>query len=173
MPASDHGPSRDEVDDEIEFLAQLDDEAFAAEFAALVQELPADERQVPRTVTGLAFRSDELSRRTLKAAKTLHRAAEQYLAPVEDESRRAHERRLAEFRAAMEREQALLQFVMDAYPARRGRFPTRRNPRRRAAEELARRHPEEFLELLRVEQERDRAARKKPRAKNGAPPDDQ
>lgn len=170
MPASDHGPSRDEVDAEIEFLAQLDDEDFAAEFAALVQELPADQRQVPRTVTGLAFRSDELSRRTMKAAKTLHRAAEQYLVPVEGESQRAHDKRLTEFRAAMEREQALLQFVMDAYPARRGRFPTRRNPRRRAAEELARRHPEEFLELLRGEQERDRAARKKPRAKDGPPP---
>lgn len=170
MPASDHGPSRDEVDAEIEFLAQLDDKEFAAEFAALVQELPADQRQVSRTVTGLAFRSDELSRRTMKAAKLLHRAAEQYLVPVEGESQRAHDKRLTEFRAAMEREQALLQFVMDAYPARRGRFPTRQNPRRRAAEELARRHPEEFLELLRGEQERDRTARKKPRAKDGPPP---
>ncbi|MYX26736.1 hypothetical protein GTY75_08645 [Streptomyces sp. SID8381] len=162
MPAE-NGPSREEVDAEIAFLAQLSDEDFAAEFAALVQDLPA-RREVSRMVTGLAFRSDDLTRRTMKAAKALHRAAEKYLAPVAGESRGAHDRRLAEFRTAMEREQALLQFVMDAYPARRGRFPTRRNPRRRAADELARRHPEEYLALVRQEEEKDRAAAKKPRA---------
>lgn len=166
MPAE-NGPSREEVDDEIAYLAQLSDEDFASEFAALVQDLPADQRKVPRIVTGLAFRSDELSRRAMKAAKTLHREAEQHLVPVEKESRRAHEQRLADFRVAMEREQSLLQFVMDAYQARRGRFPTRRNPRRRAAEELAARHPEEFLQILRQEQAKDREARKKPRAAGG------
>ncbi|MFE1289612.1 hypothetical protein [Streptomyces sp. NPDC058751] len=169
MPAE-NGPSREEVDDEIDYLAQLGDEDFASEFAALVQDLPADQRKVSRMVTGLAFRSDELSRRTMKAAKTLHREAEKHLVPVENESRRAHDARLAEFCTAMEREQALLQFVMDAYQARRGRFPTRRNPRRRAADELARRHPEEFLEIVREEQAKDRAAQRKPRAADGSKP---
>ncbi|MFF4276108.1 hypothetical protein [Streptomyces sp. NPDC001536] len=163
MPASDNGPSREEVDDEIDFLDQLTDEDFAREFAALVQDLPADERKVSRTVTGLAFRSDELSRRSMKAAKELHRGAEQYLLPVDGESRTAHEKRLAEFRARMETEQVLLQVVMDAYPARRGRMPTRRNPRRRAADRLAKLHPEQYLELLREEEAKDREARKKPR----------
>lgn len=173
MPASENGPSREEVDDEIDFLAQLSDEDFAREFAALVQDLPADQRKVSRAVTGLAFRSDELSRRTLRAAKDLHRKAEQYLRPIEGESRGAHEKRLADFRARMETEQVLVQIVMDAYPARRGRMPTRRNPRRRAADLLAKRHPEEFLALVREEEEKDRAARRKPRprtADGGTPP---
>jgi hypothetical protein len=165
MPASDNGPSREEVDDEIDFLDQLTDEDFAREFAALVQDLPADDRKVSRTVTGLAFRSDELSRRSMKAAKDLHRGAEQYLLPVDGESRTAHEKRLAEFRARMETEQVLLQIVMDAYPARRGRMPTRRSPRRRAADRLAKLYPEEYLELVREEKQADRAAKKKPQAR--------
>jgi hypothetical protein len=65
----------------------------------------------------------------------------------------------------METEQVLLQIVMDAYPARRGRMPTRRSPRRRAADRLAKLYPEEYLELVREEKQADRAAKKKPQAR--------
>ncbi|WP_329317402.1 hypothetical protein OG723_44245 (plasmid) [Streptomyces sp. NBC_01278] len=163
MPAPEYRPSHDEIEEEIEFLAQLSDEDYAREFAALVQDLAPEHRSVPRPVTGLAIRSDELSRRSMKTARLLHRQAADYLVPIEGESRGAHESRLAAFRARMDLEQVLLQIVMDAYPARRGRMPTRANPRRRAAEELARRHPEEFLALLRVEQESDKARKRGPR----------
>ncbi|MEW1677847.1 hypothetical protein AB0O47_32115 [Streptomyces noursei] len=167
MPAPEYRPTPEEVDDEIEFLSQLDDEDFAREFAALVQDLPSTARATPRFVTGLALRSDALSRRAMKAAKELHRMAEDHLVEVEDEPRRAYERRLAAFRARMETEQVLLQIVADAYVARRGRMPTRASPRRRAADELARRHPEEFLTLVREEEAKDEQRRKLRRGRGG------
>ncbi|WP_167163022.1 hypothetical protein [Streptomyces sp. MBT27] len=165
MPAPEPGPTREDVDDEIEYLGLLSDDDYAQEFAELIQDLPLSNRVVPRTVTGLALRSDELSRRSAKIVELLHEQADRFLIPVEGESRTAHTRRLTAFRARMDTERVLLQIVMAAYQARRGRMPTRANPRRRAADELARRHPEEFLALVREEQEKDKARRKsKPRA---------
>lgn len=160
MSAPEPGPSREAVDDEVEYLGLLTDDDYAQVFAEHVQELPLSKRVVPRIVTGLALRSDELSRRSAKIVELLHEEAERFLIPVEGESRTAHTRRLAAFRARMDTERVLLQIVMAAYQARRGRMPTRANPRRRAADELARRHPEEFLALVREEQEKDKARRK-------------
>uniref|UniRef100_UPI003F493502 hypothetical protein n=1 Tax=Streptomyces sp. CA-136453 TaxID=3240050 RepID=UPI003F493502 len=169
MPAPESGPSREDVDDEVEYLKSLSDDDYAQEFADLVQDRPLSERVVPRTVTGLALRSDELSRRSAKIVERLHEEAERFLVPVDGESRTAHARRLAAFRARMDTERALLQIVMAAYQARRGRMPTRANPRRRAADELARRHPEEFLAIVREEKDKDKARRKaKPRAQIGS-----
>ena len=59
--------------DEIEFLDQLEDAAFAEELAGYVLDRTGRDRPTPRQAQELAFRSFEIAGRAFKAGERMHR----------------------------------------------------------------------------------------------------
>lgn len=145
--------------DEAEYLVQLDDEAFAGEWTAFVQEVSGSARSGRDHVQGLAFRSPEVAPRTQALAVRMMRAPAQFLPASEGESRKAYEVRLAQLRSRLEAELRFLQYTLNYSVARWGRMPTAPNYRLQAMRLLAERYPEEFSRLRNAVREDARKAR--------------
>lgn len=134
--------------DEAEYLAQLDDEAFATEWSAFVQQAAGSARSGRDYVQGLAFRSPEVAPRTQALAVRMMRAPEQFVPAGEGESRNAHMARVTQLRSRLEAEVRFLQYTLNYSVARWGRMPTAPNYRLQAMRLLAEKYPEEFSGLL-------------------------
>ncbi|AKN68776.1 hypothetical protein QR97_02230 [Streptomyces sp. PBH53] len=133
--------------DEAEVLARLDDEAFAKEWAAFLQQPPSG-RSGRDTVQSLAFRSLKVAPRTYALSVDMLREPEKYLSEVEGEARKARDARVELLRVRLETEMRFLQYALNYAEARWGRMPTARNDRLHAMRLLAERYPEEFSSLL-------------------------
>ncbi|GHF33770.1 hypothetical protein GCM10010218_13600 [Streptomyces mashuensis] len=133
--------------DEAEYLAQLDDEAFAEEWSAFVREAAGSSRSGRNYVQGLAFRSPEVAPRTQALAVQMMRNPEDFLPELEGESRKAHQARVTQLRSRLEAELRFLQYTLNYMAARWGRMPTAPNYRLQAMRLLAERYPEEFSRL--------------------------
>ncbi|WP_370419023.1 hypothetical protein AB8O64_11250 [Streptomyces sp. QH1-20] len=162
--------------DEAEYLAQLDDEAFAAEWSAFVQAAAGSSRSGRDYVQGLAFRSPEVAPRTQALAVQMMRNAEDFLPELEGESRKAYGARVSQFRSRLEAELRYLQYTLNYMVARWGRMPTAPNYRLQAMRLLAEKYPEEFSRLrnavrndarkAREEVRRQRRAERRPQARS-------
>ncbi|GHG80132.1 hypothetical protein [Streptomyces griseocarneus] len=133
--------------DEAEYLAQLDDEAFAEEWTAFVQQAAGSTRSGRDYVQGLAFRSPEVAPRTQALSVQMMRTPEKFLPAAEGETRKAHLARVTQFRSRLEAELRFLQYTLNYSVARWGRMPTAPNYRLQAMRLLVERHPEEFSQL--------------------------
>ncbi|MFD7334944.1 hypothetical protein ACFV98_02925 [Streptomyces violascens] len=134
--------------DEAEYLAQLADEDFAAEWSAFVQQAAGSTRSGHNYVQGLAFRSLEVAPRTEALAVQMMRTPEDYLSSVAGERPKAHDARVAQLRSRLEAELRFLQYALNYSVARWGRMPSAPNHRLQAMRLLAEKHPEDFSELL-------------------------
>ncbi|MGW1275477.1 hypothetical protein ACWD4V_00775 [Streptomyces tsukubensis] len=134
--------------DEAEYLAQLDDEAFAEEWAGFVQEVAGAARSGRDVVQGLAFRSPDVAARTHALSTVMIREPDRFLPSHEGESRKAHEARIDQFRSRLETEQRFLQYTLGYSVARWGQMPTAANHRLQAMRLLAEKYPEDFSRLL-------------------------
>ncbi|NGO67879.1 hypothetical protein [Streptomyces boncukensis] len=151
------------ADEEAEYLAQLDDEAFAGEWAAFVQQAAGQTRSGHNYVQGLAFRSLDVAPRTRALSERMHRTPEEYLPTVAGESRTARAARVAQFRSRLEAELRFLQYTLNYAVARWGRMPTTPNYRLQAMRLLVEAHPEEFSKLRSAVREDARKAREEVR----------
>ncbi|MGC5042517.1 hypothetical protein ACLQ16_04270 [Streptomyces albidoflavus] len=161
--------------DEAEYLAQLDDEAFASEWAAFVQEIAGSSRSGRDYVQGLAFRSPEVAPRTQALAVQMMRNPQSFLPELEGESRKAYLARVTQLRSRLEAELRFLQYTLNYMVARWGRMPTAPNYRLQAMRLLAEKYPEEFSRLrnavrndarqAREEVRRQRRAERRPQAR--------
>ncbi|WP_413100927.1 hypothetical protein [Streptomyces sp. Inha503] len=149
--------------DEAEYLAQLDDEAFAAEWLAFVQQVAGSTRSGRDYVQGLAFRSPEVAPRTQAVTVQMRRVPEQYLPTKEGESRKAHHARVTQLRSRLEAELRFLQYTLNYSVARWGRMPTAPNHRLQAMRLLTEKYPEEFSQLLNAVRTDARKAREEVR----------
>ncbi|MFJ9416751.1 hypothetical protein ACIRPT_21515 [Streptomyces sp. NPDC101227] len=154
--------------DEAEYLAQLDDEAFAQEWSTFVQAAAGSSRSGRDYVQGLAFRSPEVAQRTQALAVRMMRAPEEFLPPVEGETRKAHHARVTQLRSRLEAELRFLQYTLNYSVARWGRMPTAPNYRLQAMRLLAERYPEEFSRLRNAVREDARKAREEVRRQRRA-----
>ncbi|MFZ3557227.1 hypothetical protein [Streptomyces sp. BH055] len=136
------------ADDEAEYLAQLDDEAFAEEWLSFVQQAAgASVRAGHNYVQGLAFRSTGVAARTQALSLRMMRDTTTFLPAAEGESRKAHGARISQLRSRLEAELRFLQYALDFSQARWGRMPTAPNHRLQALNLLAEKYPEEFSQL--------------------------
>ncbi|MFI1012681.1 hypothetical protein [Streptomyces sp. NPDC020965] len=133
--------------DEIEFLAQLDDAAFATEWSMFIQQVAGSSRSGRDYVQGLAFRSIEVAPRTRALSDRMMRTPHEFLPQVENESGNKHQARVDQFRSRLEAELRLLQYALNYSVARWGRLPSAPNFRLQAMQLLAERFPEEFSKL--------------------------
>ncbi|WP_030777689.1 hypothetical protein [Streptomyces sp. NRRL S-920] len=154
--------------DEAEHLAQLDDEAFAAEWSAFVQEVAGSSRTGRDFVQGLAFRSPEVAQRTHALATRMMRNPEDFLPALQGESRTAHEARVSQFRSRLEAELRFLQYTLNYTVARWGRMPSAPNHRLQAMRLLAEKYPEEFSTLLNAVRDDAQKAREEVRRQRRA-----
>ncbi|WP_435060387.1 hypothetical protein [Streptomyces sp. bgisy060] len=134
--------------DEAEFLAQLDDKAFAEEWVAFVVKSAGAARSGRDFVQGLAFRSPEVAPRALALSGRIMRNPADFLTLDEGESRSSSEARLAQLRSRLDAEMRFLQYSVNYAVARWGRLPSAPNHRQQAMRLLAEAHPEEFSRLL-------------------------
>ncbi|MFD3514925.1 hypothetical protein [Streptomyces sp. NPDC058657] len=150
--------------DEAEYLAQLDDEAFAAEWSAFVQQAAGSSTRAGHNyVQGLAFRSSEVAPRTQALAIRMMRTPEEYLPDVAGERPKAREARVSQIRSRLEAELRFLQYTLNYSTARWGRMPSAPNHRLQAMRLLAEKHPEEFSQLLNAVRTDARKAREEVR----------
>lgn len=133
--------------DEAEYLAQLDDQAFAEEWSRFVQEAAGSARSGRDYVQGLAFRSPEVAPRTQILAVRMMRTPEEFLSEVDGESRKDHRARVTQLRSRLEAELRFLQYTLNYSVARWGRMPSAPNFRLQAMRLLAEKYPEEFSRL--------------------------
>ncbi|MCX4677595.1 hypothetical protein OG413_20195 [Streptomyces sp. NBC_01433] len=154
--------------DEAEFLAQLDGEAFAQEWAAFVQQVAGAARSGRDHVQGLAFRSLEVAPRTRVVAERMMRDTGDFLPKVEGESEKARHARITQLRSRLEAELRFLQYALNYDVARWGRMPTAPNHRLQAMRLLAETHPEEFSQLLNAVRKDAREAREEVRQQRRA-----
>ncbi|MGA5135160.1 hypothetical protein ACPCTO_35820 [Streptomyces olivoreticuli] len=160
--------------DEAEYLAQLDDEAFAEEWSAFVREAAGSSRSGRDYIQGLAFRSPEVAPRTQALAEQMMRNPEDFLPELEGESRKAYQARVTQLRSRLEAELRFLQYTLNYTVARWGRMPTAPNYPLQAMRLLAEKYPEEFsrlrnevrndARLAREEVRRQRRAERRPQA---------
>ncbi|AWI32677.1 hypothetical protein [Streptomyces tirandamycinicus] len=141
------------VTEQIKALSALTNREFAAELAAFIATDNDDRDQV----VAYAIRSPELVRKARRLIPDIVREPEKYLPAVPGESNNAHRRRLAQVRARAEHEAEILFRVQAGMVARRGHLMPEPSPRSRARRRLADEYPERFLELVRAEEEADRA----------------
>ncbi|MFF4057745.1 hypothetical protein ACFYZ0_18550 [Streptomyces sp. NPDC001708] len=146
-------PYEDVVDDlaheEAKQLAALDDETFARRWAAFVRDEPST-GPVPRRVQALAFRSPRVAGRAEAVCRLMMEEPARFLpAGAEDESRKARDARVKEFRDRVLVEMRFLRFGIQFAEARHGRMPSEPNVRLRALRLLGQAHPEELSSLLR------------------------
>ncbi|MFG2141818.1 hypothetical protein [Streptomyces sp. NPDC048650] len=134
--------------DEAEYLAQLDDDTFATEWSAFVQQAAGAARSGRDYVQGLAFRSPEVAPRTQALAVRMMRTPEQFVPAEEGESRKAYSARITQLRSRLEAELRFLQYTLNFQVARWGRMPTAPNYRLQAMRLLVAKYPEEFSGLL-------------------------
>ncbi|WP_086825706.1 hypothetical protein [Streptomyces sp. NRRL B-24572] len=150
--------------DEAEFLAQLDDEAFAEEWTQFVLESAGRGPRAGRDlVQGLAFRNPEVAPRTFALAERMMGNPRAFLPKVEGESRKAQEARVSQLCSRLEAELRFLRYSLDYAEARWGRLPSAPNHRLQAMRLLAENHPEEFSRLLHAVRADSHQARKEAR----------
>jgi hypothetical protein len=129
-------------------LAALTEVAFAEALADNIMEPDADEVA--------AFRSPELVVRSLDATKYLLARVNTEFQQRPGESRGSWGKRAAAYRDRVGLERRRLETIVAGLRAQRGILTAPPNPRGRAYRELARRHPEEYLEIVREQQDKDR-----------------
>ncbi|MGI5337644.1 hypothetical protein ACQEVS_09735 [Streptomyces sp. CA-181903] len=154
--------------DEAEYLAQLDDEAFAEEWSAFVREAAGSSRSGRDYVQGLAFRSPEVASRTQALAVRMLRNPQGFLPELEGESRTARQARVEQFRSRLEAELRFLQYTLNFMTARWGRMPAAPNYRLQAMRLLAEKYPEEFSRLRNAVRDDARQAREEVRRERRA-----
>lgn len=139
----------------IEQFSNLSDVAYAEALADNIMEPDADETA--------AFRSPELVYRSRDAAAYLLARVNTEFRQRPGESRGSWGRRAAAYRDRVGLERRRLETIIAGMRAQRGILTAPPNPRGRAMRRLAQRYPEEFLQMVREEQQadRDRAAREK------------
>lgn len=140
-------PDPQEVTELIEQFQGYPDQQYA--------EALADNVMDPDPVETAAFRSEQLAQRSLVAARYLIDNVNNQLRRKEGESGKAWAARAEHYRTRIGMERRLLETIVAGLRARAGIVPNAPNPRGRAMRELARRHPQEYLALVREEQERD------------------
>ncbi|MBT2395263.1 hypothetical protein [Streptomyces sp. ISL-100] len=145
--------------DEAEYLAQLDDEAFAEEWTQFVKAVAGAARSGRDAVQGLAFRSPEVASRTQALAERMMREPAKFLPAAEGESRTAHEARISQLRSRLEAELRFLQYTLNYMVARWGRMPAAPNYRLQAMRLLAEKYSEEFSQLRNAVREDAQKAR--------------
>ncbi|MFH8466061.1 hypothetical protein [Streptomyces sp. NPDC017991] len=145
--------------DEAEYLAQLDDEAFAEEWSRFVQAVAGAARSGRDAVQGLAFRSPEVAGRTHALAVRMMREPARFLPAAEGESRTAHQARISQFKSRLEAELRFLQYTLNFTVARWGRMPSAPNYRLQAMRLLTEKYPEEFAQLRNAVREDSKKAR--------------
>ncbi|MFE3139612.1 hypothetical protein [Streptomyces scopuliridis] len=133
--------------DETEYLAQLDDQAFAEEWSAFVEASAGSARSGRDYVQGLAFRSPEVAPRTQALAVRMMRTPEEFLPEAKGESPKAYRARVTQLRSRLEAELRFLQYTLNYSVARWGRMPSAPNFRLQAMRLLTERYPEEFSQL--------------------------
>ncbi|MEV7512093.1 hypothetical protein AB0O57_29465 [Streptomyces sp. NPDC091201] len=164
------------ADDEADFLAQLDDEAFVEEWTTFVLDRSKHGRPVSRRVQGLAFRSLKVAERAAVLSRKMLEAPTSYLPPATaDEGKKAHAERLAIFQSRVEAEARLLRFAVQYAQARHGRMPSEPNVRLQALRLLGEAHPEELSSLINrvrngARQARDELRRERREARRAAAP---
>ncbi|MEW1700121.1 hypothetical protein [Streptomyces sp. NPDC091278] len=146
------GPVENAVEDlaydEAEYLAQLDETAFAEEWTSLVLDNAGSARAGRDIVQGIAFRDPSVAPRTLALSERILREPQKFLPAGEDESRNSYTARISQLRSRLEAEMRFLQYAVDYAVARWGRLPSAPNHRLQAMRLLALNHPEEFSGLL-------------------------
>lgn len=133
---------------ESQYLAQLDDTAFARRWTAFVLKQRGGAPVHPR-IQGLAFRSPNVAERAARLCALMMEEPAKFLPSAPEESRRARESRIDEFRRSVVNEARFLQFATQYAVARHGRMPSAPNYRLQALQLLAAAHPEEMSKLLR------------------------
>ncbi|MDI3407693.1 hypothetical protein [Streptomyces cavernicola] len=154
--------------DEAEYLAQLDDGAFAEEWTQFVRAVAGAARSGRDAVQGLAFRSPEVAARTQALTLRMMREPAQFLPASEGESRKEHAARLSQLRSRLEAELRFLQYTLNYSVARWGRMPSAPNYRLQAMRLLAEKYPEEFSRLRKAVAEDAGKAREEARRERRA-----
>ena len=132
----------------IEQLTVLGDVQYAEALADCVMD--------PEPTEQAAFRSDALANRSLIAARYLIDHVNSTIRRNEAESNGSWAKRAEHYRNRVGMERRLLETIVAGIRAQRGMLAAPPNPRGRALKELARRYPQEFLAIVREEQEKDR-----------------
>lgn len=138
-------PDPAEVQATVANLTELPDQQFAEALADCVMD--------PDPVEQAAFRSDDLALRALVAARYLIDNVNATIRQRADESGKAWALRAEHYRNRIGMERRLLESIVAGIRARDGQIMAAPNPRGRAMRRLAEKHPQEFLELVRDEQE--------------------
>lgn len=129
-------------------LSALTDQAYAEALADCVMD--------PDPFEQAAFRSPELAQRSLIAARYLIDNVNSQIRQRQDESKGAWGARAAHFRTRVGMERRILDAIVTGLRAQAGVLSNAPNPRARAMRRLAQLHPEEFLRLVREEQQADK-----------------
>lgn len=137
-------------------LAELDDEGFADALADCIMR--------PDPVEQAAFRSPQAAERSLIAARYLIDNVNSTIRKNDGESDGSWRHRAEHFRNRVGMERRMLQAIVDGLRAQQGRLPNAPNPRARAREVLARRHPQEYLSILRELEEAERQRKREAKA---------
>ncbi|MGW0763457.1 hypothetical protein ACWD1Y_44585 [Streptomyces sp. NPDC002814] len=127
------------------------------EFGVVLAEFIATHESKRDHVTAYAIRSPQLTQKARRLIPDLLERPDRYLPPPADEPTNTRNRRLAKFRGRAEKESQLLFRVWAGQVARRGHLLPEASPRSRARRRLADEYPERFLELVREEEDADRA----------------
>jgi hypothetical protein len=160
-----------------EFADRLSDNLKdSADLAALGDRPIPDDLPLPEDVRirEEAFRSDKLAFQTRAALRLMIDSVNSQLNSRDMDA--TARRRATNFRNRVGYERRIVDAVCAGIQARTGVLPNQPNPRQRAFEELAKRHPEEYIGILREKQaeaqerarlekeQRKEAARKRKRA---------
>lgn len=122
-------------------LAGLSEQTFTDSLADCIAD--------PDPVEQAAFRGEQLAFRSLNACRYLIDHVNTTIRKKESESGSEWRARAEHFRSIVGRERRLLEYIVAGIRARQGILPAAPNPRARAKDELARRHPGEYLAILR------------------------
>ncbi|MGW3627861.1 hypothetical protein [Streptomyces sp. NPDC000880] len=145
--------------DEADYLAQLDDKAFAEEWTGFVLDRSGRGRPIPRRVQGLAFRSLAVAPRAAALSQRMLEQPAAFLPAVGEEGRKAHDKRIAQLRSRVASEARFLRYTLQFAEARNGRMPSEPNVRLQALRLLGEAHPEELSRLLNMVRQGARQAR--------------
>ncbi|MET9528132.1 hypothetical protein [Streptomyces coeruleorubidus] len=146
-------PDPEVVAAKIEAFKALTNRQFGAELAAFI----ATHESKRDPIASYAIRSPQLTQKARRLIPDLVEQPDKYLPPPPGEPTNARSRRLAKFRGRAEKEAQLLYYVWAGLVARRGHLLPEASPRSRARRRLADEYPERFLELVREEEDSDRA----------------
>lgn len=161
------------VEDEVDFLVQLDEDAFAEEWTTFVLDRSGYGRSVPRRVQGLAFRSLNVAPRAAALSRKMLEEPAAFLPLAAGEGHKARDARLAMFRSRVESEVRFLRYALQYAEARHGRMPSEPNVRLQALRLLGEAHPDELSQLMHrvrngARQARDELRRERREARRAA-----